>query len=102
MQGESVHEAQTSDHFDPLPTGMGVAGVEVVVVSIGELLLSERHWRRVADDRPDCVVCSDRAFSKGRRQTKYRCGQCGVGLCAVPCNEMYHTLKNYKLCHLDT
>ncbi len=43
------------------PTGMGVAGVDVVVVSIGELLLS--------DDRPDCVVCSDRARSNGRRQT---------------------------------
>ncbi len=79
-----------------------MAGVNVVVVSIGgELLLSERHWLRVADDWPDCVVCSDRARSKGHRQTKYS-SQCGVGLCAVPCNERYHTLKNYKLCHLDT
>ncbi len=43
------------------PTGMGVAGVDVVVVSIRELLLS--------DDRPDCVVCSDRARSNGRWQT---------------------------------
>ncbi len=43
------------------PTGMGVAGVDVVVVSIGELLLS--------DDRPDCVICSDRACSNGRWQT---------------------------------
>ncbi|KAL0152610.1 hypothetical protein M9458_052333 [Cirrhinus mrigala] len=57
--------------------------------------LTERHWLCVADDRPDCVVCSDRTRSKGRRQTKY-------SLCAVPCNERYHTLKNYKLCHLDT
>ncbi len=43
------------------PTGMGVAGVDVVVVSIGELLLS--------DARPDYVVCSDRARSNGRWQT---------------------------------
>ncbi len=43
------------------PTGMGVAGVDVVVVSIRELLLS--------DDRPDYVVCSDRASSNGRWQT---------------------------------
>ncbi len=43
------------------PTGMGVAGVDVVVVSIRELLL--------ADDRPDYVVCSDRARSNGRWQT---------------------------------
>ncbi len=45
------------------PMGMGVAGVNVVVVSIGELLRSERHWLRGADDRPDCVVCSDRSRS---------------------------------------
>ncbi len=41
-------------------TGMGVAGVDVVLVSIGQLLLS--------DDRPDCAVCSDRAHSKCGRQ----------------------------------
>ncbi len=76
------------------PTGMGVAGVNVVIVSIGELLLTERHWLHGADDRPDCIVCSDRSRSKG--------SQCRVGLCAVPYNERYHTLKNYKLCHLDT
>ncbi len=60
-QGESVHKAQTSDHLDPLPDRDGVAGVDVVVVSIRELLLS--------DDRPDYVVCSDRARSNGRWQT---------------------------------
>ncbi len=63
--------------------------MNVVVVSIGKLLLSERHWLRVVDDR-----CSDRSHSKG--------SHCGVGLCTVPCNKRYHTLKNYKLCHLDT
>ncbi len=70
------------------PTGMGVAGVDVVVVSIQELLL--------ADDRPDYVVCSDRARSNGRWQT-VQVQSVWVGLCAVPCNERYHTLKNYKL-----
>ncbi len=34
--GESVHKAQTSDHFGPLPNGDGGAGVDVVLVSIGE------------------------------------------------------------------
>lgn len=63
--------------------------------------LTERHWLRKADDRPDCVVCSDRTRPKGRHQTTLRCSQCGVGLCAVPCNERYHTLKYYKQCHLD-
>ncbi len=53
-QGESVHKAQTII-WTLCPTGMGVAGVDVVVVSIG--------------DRPDYVVCSDRARSNGRWQT---------------------------------
>ncbi len=75
VQGASVHEAQTSDNLTLCLTGMGVAGVDVVLVSIGELLLS--------DDQPDYVVCSDRARSKGRQQTV----QCGLGLCTVPCNE---------------
>ncbi len=51
VQGERVHEAQTSDHLTLCPTGMGVAGVDVVVVSIGELLISElteRRWLRAA------------------------------------------------------
>ncbi len=51
VQGERVHEAQTSDHLTFCPTGMGVAGVDVVIVSIGELLISElteRRWLRAA------------------------------------------------------
>ncbi len=77
VQGERVHEAQTSDQLTLCPTGMGVAGVDVVVVSIGELLISELTERRGADDRPDCVFFSDRARSTGHQ---YRCSQCGVGL----------------------
>ncbi len=79
-QGERVHEAQTSDQLTLCPMGMGVSGVDVVVVSIGELLISElteRRSRRGADGRPDCVFFSDRAHSTGRQ---YRCSQCGVGL----------------------
>uniref|UniRef100_A0A8D0A9A2 PiggyBac transposable element-derived protein domain-containing protein n=1 Tax=Sander lucioperca TaxID=283035 RepID=A0A8D0A9A2_SANLU len=63
--------------------------------------LTELHWLRDTGDRPDCIVCSDRTRPKGRHQTQYRCNQCGVGLCAVPCNERFHTLTNYKQCHLD-
>ncbi len=50
-QGERVHEAQTSDHLTLCPTGIGVAGVDVVLMSIGELLISElteRRWLRAA------------------------------------------------------
>ncbi len=68
--------------FDPLPNGDGGGRVDVVVVSIGELLISElteRRWLRAAvlDDQPDCVFFSDRARSTGRQ---YRCSQCGLGL----------------------
>ncbi|KAM4544857.1 piggyBac transposable element-derived protein 4-like [Odontesthes bonariensis] len=71
--------------------------------SLGDLpgRLTERHFIHRADDKPDCVVCSDRTRPKGRRQTHFRCRQCGVGLCVVPCFERYHTIKAYKKCHLD-
>ncbi len=82
VQGERVHEAQTSDHLTLCPTGMGVAGVDVVVVSIGELLISElteRRWLRAAVLMIGQIASffSDRARSTGRQ---YRCNQCGVGL----------------------
>ncbi|XP_063077170.1 piggyBac transposable element-derived protein 4-like [Engraulis encrasicolus] len=63
--------------------------------------LTERHFIYKTEDHPDCVVCSDRSRPKGRRQTTFRCQQCGVGLCVVPCYEKYHTLIHYKKCHLD-
>ncbi len=82
--GESVHEAQTSVHFGSLLTGDGGGrgGRGLSVYRRGSALLM------IA---PDCVFLSDRA-------RRYRCSQCWVtlGLCAVPCNKRYHTLKNYK------
>ncbi|XP_078045556.1 piggyBac transposable element-derived protein 4 isoform X2 [Augochlora pura] len=35
-----------------------------------------------------CIVCSK---DKKRSSTRYYCKQCKVGLCVVPCFEMYHT-----------
>lgn len=35
-----------------------------------------------------CIVCSK---DNKRRSTRYYCKQCNVGLCVVPCFEMYHT-----------
>lgn len=60
------------------------------------LRLSERHWLYKVTSRPDCVVCSDRSRPGGRHQTRYRCRQCGVALCVVPCHERYHTVQDYK------
>ncbi len=88
--GESVHKAQTSENFGPLPNGDGVAGLDVVLVSIGEAL---RCWW----SPPDCIFfLIVHAQSAAGRQ--YRCSQCWVtlGLCSVPYDERYHTLKNYK------
>ncbi len=88
--GESVHKAQTSDNFGPLANGYegGRGGRGLSVHRRGSALLM------IA---PDCIFFSDRARSKCRRQT-VRCSHCWVtlGLCAVPCNKRYHTLKNYK------
>lgn len=62
--------------------------------------LIERHFLEAADARPDCAVCSNRAIERGRRQTQFKCRNCQVPLCAYPCFERYHTLLDYKLCHL--
>ncbi len=79
--GVSVHKAQTSDHFGPLLNGDGGGrgGRGLSVQRRGSVLLM------IA---PDCVA--------GRQ---YRGSRCCVtlGLCAVPCNKRYYTLKNYKL-----
>ncbi len=65
--GESVHKAQTSDHFGPLPNGDGGGRGEhgLSVHKRGSALLM------IA---PDCVFLSDRAQSAAGR--KYRCSQC--------------------------
>ncbi len=59
--GESVHKAQTSDHFGPLPNGDGGGrgGRGLSVHRRGSVLLM------IA---PECTFYSDRARSKCRRQ----------------------------------
>ncbi len=87
-QGESVHKAQTIDHFAPLPNGDGGGrgGRGLSVHRRGSVLLMIASFFLIAHTQ--CAA--------GRQ---YRCGQCWVtlGLCAVPCNKRYYTLKNYKL-----
>lgn len=39
-----------------------------------------------------CVVCSKQNI---RRESRYQCVECGVGLCAAPCFKNFHTKKNY-------
>ncbi len=46
--------------------------------------------------RRHCKVClSSSRKRKERRLTKYMCVPCNTPLCATPCFEEYHSLKNY-------
>ncbi len=60
--GESVHEAPSSYHFEPLPNGHGVGRG-------GHGLSVHRRGSTLLMIAPDCAFFSDRACSKGRRQT---------------------------------
>ncbi len=86
--GESVHKAQTSDNFVPLPNGDGANGG-----GKGEHGLSV-HRRGSALLMIASFFLIARAQSATGRQ--YRCSQCWLGLYAVQYNNWYHTLKNYK------
>ena len=59
--------------------------------------LTERHFpARVGEtttgrvSQPDCVVCS-RKKGRGRKTTTYKCKECDLPMCVVPCFELYHT-----------
>ncbi len=80
----SVHKAQTSDHFSPMPNGdgggRGGRGLSVHRRGSALLMIAPRlrlsFWSRTLKGPPADST-----------------GQCWVtlGLCAVPCNERYHT-----------
>ena len=55
-----------------------------IVVKYATPTTSSRHGRG--------VVCHKHGTHK---ETHFICKQCDQGLCAVPCFENYHTLKNY-------
>jgi hypothetical protein len=62
--------------------------------------LTERHTIgqfRNRKHKPDCVVCSNRT-KRGwkRKQTNYKCKQCKLPMCYIPCHEIYHHHKNYR------
>ncbi|CAK9827897.1 PiggyBac transposable element-derived protein 4 [Anthophora retusa] len=62
--------------------------------------LTERHFSSVYSNKAakkknqirKCVVCSKQGK---RRESRYYCSQCDVGLCMVPCFELYHTKVDY-------
>ncbi len=61
------------------------------------LRLTARHFpAEVPQTRRHCKVClSSSRKRKERRLTKIMCVPCNTPLCATPCFEEYHTLKNY-------
>ena len=59
--------------------------------------LSERHFPGQIEKSPsgsqlqrNCVVCSSKK-GRGRKTTTYKCKQCDVPMCIIPCFELYHT-----------
>ena len=49
------------------------------------------------------VCCSHQKDSKKiRKETHYCCADCDVPLCVVPCFEIYHTRKNFRLYMYNT
>lgn len=59
------------------------------------LSMREQHFPEyipstTAKQRPvkRCVVCSKK---KIRRETRYMCRDCSVGLCIIPCFKIFHT-----------
>jgi len=67
--------------------------------------LTDRHFpehipANVTKKEPTrmCVVCCSRRKPDGkkvRRESRYYCPQCDVGLCVEPCFKEYHTQPNY-------
>lgn len=60
--------------------------------------LVERHFPQLVPETTKknatrrCTVC---ASAKARKETRYYCPKCDVGLCVVGCFEKYHTLLHY-------
>ncbi|XP_068122125.1 piggyBac transposable element-derived protein 4-like [Hyperolius riggenbachi] len=67
--------------------------------------LTGRHFSEYIPPTPKkatptrmCVVCCSKTDSKGkkvRKETRFYCPDCDVGLCPVPCFKIYHTREVY-------
>jgi len=69
-------------------------------------LATERHFPsryigfgKKKNAQISCVVCKARLK---RKDTRYMCSICNVGLCIIPCFELYHTKHNYKEYETDS
>lgn len=66
--------------------------------------LSGRHFPKLIPETAEksnptrrCAVCSAQKVGRKaiRRESRYYCQECGVGLCVVPCFEKYHTKEEF-------
>ena len=64
------------------------------------LCLIDRHFPSKIEDQTngkphqkDCLVCSKRK-TFGQKTTTYKCKQCDLPLCVVPCFDLYHMYKD--------
>ncbi len=95
MQGERVHEAQTSDQLTLCPRGWGGRGGRGRSVHRRAVDLWA-HGAPLALRAAVLMIGQIASFFLIARALRAAStGAVSVGL-------VYHTLKNYKLCHLDT
>lgn len=69
------------------------------------LRLTERHFPSYVpptscktEPRRRCIVCSSKRNDDGKRvrkESRYMCKDCDVGLCIIPCFQIYHTKEDY-------
>ncbi|XP_068089513.1 piggyBac transposable element-derived protein 4-like [Hyperolius riggenbachi] len=72
---------------------------------VNPVRLTGRHFvehvpptERKATPTRMCVVCCSKRGpngKKGRKETRFYCPECDVGLCAVPCFKIFHTQEVY-------
>ena len=69
-------------HLDPNPPSSRLTGRHFPS-KLGSTTAGHQHQQQ-------CVVCSHKK-GRGRTTTTYKCKQCQLPMCVVPCFELYHT-----------
>ncbi|XP_072283545.1 WD repeat-containing protein 25 isoform X1 [Pyxicephalus adspersus] len=98
-----VSECIFMNHQTPSMTGKRLGRSAATVVNPQRL--TGRHFTeyipptvKKATPTRMCVVCCSKTDDRGRKirkETRFFCPDCDVGLCAVPCFKIYHTWDNY-------
>lgn len=60
--------------------------------------LTGRHFPKPVPEKKvrRCIVCSQSKVNpRKRKESRFMCAECGVGLCIHPCFEVYHTNEKF-------